>query len=44
MAQALEPDTVAEGIETQEQAAMPRSLEYRHGQGHLFASCDPPRW
>jgi len=37
MAQALDLDTVAEGIETAEQAALLRGLGYRYGQGYLYA-------
>jgi diguanylate cyclase (GGDEF)-like protein len=37
MAQALDLDTVAEGIETAEQAAMLRGLGYRYGQGYRYA-------
>ncbi|MET7418554.1 EAL domain-containing protein [Dactylosporangium sp. NPDC005555] len=37
MAQALDLATVAEGIETEAQARMLRSLGYRYGQGYLFA-------
>ena len=37
MAQALELDTVAEGIETEPQARMLRSLGYRFGQGYLYS-------
>jgi EAL domain-containing protein (putative c-di-GMP-specific phosphodiesterase class I) len=37
MAEALDLDTVAEGIETTAQAAMLRDLGYQHGQGFLYA-------
>ncbi|GAA3205605.1 putative bifunctional diguanylate cyclase/phosphodiesterase [Dactylosporangium siamense] len=37
MAQALELSAVAEGIETEAQARMLRSLGYRFGQGYLYA-------
>jgi EAL domain-containing protein (putative c-di-GMP-specific phosphodiesterase class I) len=37
MAQALDLDTVAEGIETEDQARMLHHLGYRHGQGYLYA-------
>ncbi|WP_204012529.1 putative bifunctional diguanylate cyclase/phosphodiesterase [Virgisporangium aurantiacum] len=36
MAQALELDAVAEGIETEEQAVLLRNLGYRFGQGYLY--------
>jgi diguanylate cyclase (GGDEF)-like protein len=37
MAQALDLDTVAEGIETAEQAALLCALGYRYGQGYRYA-------
>ncbi|WP_433218791.1 putative bifunctional diguanylate cyclase/phosphodiesterase [Dactylosporangium sp. CS-047395] len=37
MAQALDLDTVAEGIETEAQARMLRSLGYRYGQGFFYS-------
>jgi len=37
MAQALDLDAVAEGIETAEQAALLRGLGYRYGQGYRYA-------
>ncbi|GAA3456304.1 bifunctional diguanylate cyclase/phosphodiesterase [Dactylosporangium matsuzakiense] len=37
MAQALDLDTVAEGIETEPQARMLRHLGYRYGQGYLYS-------
>jgi sensor c-di-GMP phosphodiesterase-like protein len=36
MAQALELDAVAEGIETEAQAVLLRNLGYRFGQGYLY--------
>ncbi|HWS39334.1 MAG TPA: EAL domain-containing protein [Actinoplanes sp.] len=42
MAAALEFASVAEGIETEEQADLLRGLGYQHGQGYLYSRPVPP--
>ena len=41
LANGLELDTVAEGIETESQAGALRGLGWRHGQGWLYGKAAP---
>lgn len=41
LADGLELDTVAEGVETAEQAALLSSLGWKHGQGWLYGKAEP---